>query len=427
MLRFPVKPVAFILLLLYGMIVTGVAGCSPEEGPAHIPEGKKVYAQPAEQVDSRLVKGNTAFALDLFLALYREEPEENIFISPASVSLALAMTYNGAVGKTAEAMERVLGFKDMSREEINSAFADLRTILQNPDPKVELALANSLWVRQGEEFYEEFLQQNRDYFDARVETLDFGSREAARVINRWVEGQTNGKIKDLIEPPIDPLTVMFLINAIYLNAEWAESFDPNLTREILFYLPGGAKKEHPVMFRDGTFQYMSGEGFQAVALPYGKNNRIAMYLFLPAPEQTLADFYRQMEGDIWDSWLGSFQESGGTVGLPRFKYEYESSLNDGLQSLGMEIAFDPNHADFSGMRPLPPELFIAEVKHKAFVEVNEEGIEAAAATSVEVGCTSAGPDPERFSMIINRPFFFSIVDQMTGSILFMGSVVEPQL
>ncbi|NMA92631.1 MAG: serpin family protein [Firmicutes bacterium] len=424
MFKFPVKPTALLLLLLYGVMIGGMAGCAPEEASPLFPGGRKVYAEPAEQVDPRLVKANTGFALNLFQVLQKAEPGENIFISPASVSLALAMTYNGAAGETAKAMAKVLGFTDMDPDAINTAFADLRTILQNPDPKVELSLANSLWARQGQDFYEEFLQQNRDFFDARVESLDFGSRDAAKTINRWVEEQTNGKIKDLIQPPINPLTVLFLINAIYLKAQWAEPFDPDLTREIPFNHPGGSSKDHPVMFRDGSFQYLEEEGFQAVVLPYGKNRRVALYLFLPAPDQTLADFYHKMEG--WDFLPDSFEESKGTVGLPRFKFEYESSLNDALKSLGMGLAFDPNQADFSNLRPTPPELFIAEVKHKAFVEVNEEGTEAAAATSVEINCLGIAPDPERFSMIVDRPFFFSIVDQKTGSILFMGAVTDPE-
>ncbi|HHX87755.1 MAG TPA: serpin family protein [Firmicutes bacterium] len=399
-------------------MIMGAAGCDLA--------GRSAYAEPAEYVDPRLVEANTGFAFDLFHALKEGAPSKNMFISPASVSLALAMTFNGAAGETAEAMGKVLHIEDMNLDEINSAFADLRTILQNPDPRVKLAIANSLWAREGVDFYEEFLRRNRDFFNAGVEALDFSSPGAARTINRWVEKQTGGQIKDLIEPPIDPLTVLFLINAIYLKAEWSKPFDTNQTRDIPFYLPDGSSKQRPVMFQEGEFQYLDGEGFQAVNIPYGKNGRIGMYIFLPDPDQSLEDFYRQLDSSAWSSWMGSFKQTEGTVGLPRFKYEYESSLNDVLKSLGMEIAFDSQAADFSAMRPTPPRLYIAEVKHKAFVEINEKGTEAAAATSVEMKCTSAAPTPDRFTMIIDRPFFFSIVDQKTCSILFMGSVTDPQ-
>jgi len=409
------KLVALLFLALFCTGLAGVAGCQPGQ--------KSAYAEPADYVDARLVEANTAFAFELFHALQEETPGENIFISPASVSLALAMTYNGAAGETAAAMEEVLHFQNMNIEDVNKAFADLRTILENPDPKVELAIANSLWARQGVEFYDDFLQRNREYFGAEVATLDFDSPNAADTINRWVEQQTKGKIEDLIEPPIHPLTVLFLLNAIYFQADWAEPFNPELTREVPFHLPDGSHKEHPLMFREGEFQYLDGDGFQAVALPYGKNERINMYIFLPDPGQTLQDFYEQLTAAEWNTWLEAFRKTEGRVGLPRFKFEYEASLNDVLKDLGMEIAFDDTAADFSAMRPTPPRLFIADVKHKAFVEVDEKGTEAAAATSVEIRAESAPMD--WFSMTVDRPFFFSIVDNKTGSILFMGSVTDP--
>lgn len=414
MARFTFKrAVLIILLIIFTALLPFAAGCQPG--------GKPAFAEPADYVDPRLVEANTAFAFDLFHTLLEETTEKNLFISPASVSLALAMTYNGAAGDTAAAMADVLRIGEMSLEEINAAFADLRTILQNPDPKIELALANSLWARQGEEFYEDFLQRNRDYYGAEVTELDFDLPDAAATINRWVEQQTAGRIKDLIEPPIHPLTVLFLINAIYFKAEWSEPFDPDQTREIPFYLSDGSSREHPVMFREGQFRCLERDGFQAVAIPYGKTKRISIYIFLPESGQDLKSFYEQLTPESWDCWLDLFQETEAYLGLPRFKFEYEASLNDALKKMGMEIAFNDGTADFSGMKPVPPRMFIAKVKHKTFVEVNEKGTEAAAATSVEVRKESA----PAFNMIVDRPFFFSIVDNKTGSILFMGSVTDP--
>jgi serpin B len=403
-----------LLLLLYITVLVSTAGCSAVIEP--------VYA--ADKVDTRLVAANTSFAFDLFHTLREESSGENIFISPASISLALAMTYNGAAGDTAAAMTEVLKFQNMSMEEINAAFADLRSILQNPDPKVELAIANSLWARLGVDFNDDFLERNRDYYGAEVTALDFDLPDATDTINRWVEQQTNNKIKDLIAPPIDPMTVLFLINAIYFQADWQEPFDPKLTREIPFQQTDGSRKNHPVMFRDGDFRYLDGQGFQAVAIPYGETGRLSMYVFLPDPDQSLQSFYGQLSSSNWNTWMESFKEIEGTVGLPRFTFEYESSLNDVLKSLGMGIAFDATAAEFSAMRPVPPRLYIAEVKHKTFVEVNEKGTEAAAATSVEIRTESVNMD--RFNMTMDRPFFFSIVDDQTDSILFMGTVNEPQ-
>lgn len=401
------------LLLLITALLPAAAGCRPEEGSA--------LAAPADYVDPRLIKANTDFALDLFHTLRGEAGEENLFISPASVSLALAMTYNGAAGDTAAAMAGTLRFEGMELEEINAAFADLRTILENPDPKVELAVANSLWARQGKHFHDDFLQRNRDYYGAEVAELDFDLPGAAARINDWVEEQTAGRIKDLVEAPIDPLTVLFLINAIYFKAEWTEPFKPERTREIPFNMPGGEIKEHPVMFREGDFSCLEQEGFQAVSLPYGKTQRLRMYIFLPGPERDLESFYAGLGPEAWGSWMKQFQDMEGVVGLPRFRFEYEASLNDALKAMGMGIAFQAGAADLSGMKPVPPAMFIAEVKHKTFVEVNEKGTEAAAATSVEVRDESA----PAFYMVVDRPFFFSIVDHKTGSILFMGQVTEP--
>jgi len=254
-----------------------------------------------------------------------------------------------------------------------------------------------------------------------VTELDFDLPDAAATINRWVEQQTAGRIKDLIEPPIHPLTVLFLINAIYFKAEWSEPFDPDQTREIPFYLSDGSSREHPVMFREGQFRCLERDGFQAVAIPYGKTKRISIYIFLPESGQDLKSFYEQLTPESWDCWLDLFQETEAYLGLPRFKFEYEASLNDALKKMGMEIAFNDGTADFSGMKSVPPRMFIAKVKHKTFVEVNEKGTEAAAATSVEIRKESA----PAFNMIVDRPFFFSIVDTKTGSILFMGSVTDP--
>jgi len=406
-------------LLILGLLVSVLAA-----GCARLETGKSLAA-PVEELDRRLVRANNILGFNIFDELRAKQAEENIFISPASIITALAMTYNGAEAETREAMENTLGFESMSQEEVNQAFADLLTILHNPDPEVEMTVANSLWAREGVEFKEDFLQRNNDYFDARVTALDFDDHAAAERINKWVKDQTGGAIEDIIEPPIDPLTVLFIINAIYFNGEWTEPFDPDLTREIPFHLSSGAEKDIPVMFKNDEFSYLETALFQAVRLPYGKNERLAMYVFLPSAENGLDDFLEELNPGTWNDWAASFSNREGELGLPRFEFEYEISLNESLKALGMEIAFDDTAADFSGMRDIPPRLFISDVKHKSFIDVNEEGTEAAAATSVEIRVESARPD--HFTMIIDRPFFFAIADDLTGIILFMGSLLEPGL
>ena len=403
------------LLCLFVLILTVVGGCGlfkTEQG----------LAAPVEELDNRLVQANNDFGFNLFRELTQAKPETNIFISPASVLTALVMTYNGAEGETRSAMEETLLLQGMTMAKVNNLFADLLTILGNPDPKVELAMANSLWAREGVDFNEGFLQRNRDYFGAEVNTLDFSNAGAADLINNWVKEQTRNKIDGIVNPPINPDTILFLINAIYFKGAWSEPFDPETTHEMPFHLPDGTEKQHPVMFRGDDFRCLENELFKAVSLPYGENERISMYVFLPAEEVTLEQLYAYMDTANWEKWLGSFITMAGDIGLPRFKFVYETSLNDALTALGMGNAFDGSSADFSGMRPIPPRLVISEVKHKTFIEVNEEGTEAAAVTSVEVSMTAM---PERFTMIVDRPFFFTIVDDLTGTILFMGSVTEP--
>lgn len=399
-------------------LITSLLGGGGCGDGAKFPSG---LAAPAESVDQRLLDATSEFAFNLFHELQAADGGKNIFISPTSIAMALAMTCNGASGETREAIAGTLRLHGMDMDEINSAFADLGTILQNPDPKVSLTIANSLWAREGVPFNEDFLQRNRDYYAASVEELDFNDPAAVDTINAWVRENTGDRIQEIIDGPIDPLTWLFLINAIYFKGDWAEPFDPKMTVDAPFYLSGGSVKNHPMMFQSGDFRYYEGERFQAVSLPYGKNDRVEMLIFLPCRDSSLQQFFGELTPENWLLWLSSFHTMKGDIGLPRFTFEYETSLNDALKALGMAAAFDPDEANFSGMNPAP-DLHIKDVKHKTFIELNEEGTEAAAVTSVEVGITSM---PQTFSMTIDRPFFFAIVDRMTGAILFMGALEEP--
>ncbi len=402
---------ALLLTFTVMMLLGGGCGMSDSES----------LAAPVEELDQRLVNANNRFGFELFREL-AEEDDENLFISPSSIITALAMTYNGAEGETKTAMEETLNFQGMSLEEVNAAFRDLLTVLQNPDPRVELSVANSLWAREGLNFYEDFLERNNTFYNAKISFLDFSEDQAADEINSWVKEQTGGRIEQLVTPPISPETILFLINAIYFYGEWSEPFDPDMTRDNDFQRYDGTVSPVPTMFRYDNFRYLENDLFQAVSLPYGENERVNMYLFLPKPDNDLKQFHTELNQANWDRWIASFGSMEGELGLPKFSFDYEVSLNDALKLLGMEIAFDGNRADFSSMHPVPPDLYISEVKHKSFIEVNEEGTEAAAATSVEDVVTAM---PETFSMIIDRPFFFAIADDMTGTILFMGSVVQP--
>lgn len=370
----------------------------------------------AGTVDPRLISANTDFGFKLFVELSRQHDGKNIFISPLSVSIALAMTYNGAEGETQQAMAETLELSEMNMQEVNQANAELRTILENLDPKVVLNIANSIWAREGREFEPDFLERNREFFGAEVAALDFGDPESADIINQWVNDSTNGMIEKIIES-IDPQTVMYLINAIYFKGSWKVEFDKSRTTDGYFRLPDGTKKLVPMMVRSGEYPYYEGENFEAAKLPYGLG-RVNMYIFLPDRSVGIDGFIGSLSPEAWESWMSMFEEveEDSIFIMPRFRLEYESVLNNALKALGMGIAFSGS-ANFDGMAS---GLSISEVRHKAVVEVNEEGTEASAVTSVSVG-ESEGP----FTFTVDRPFFFAIRDDVTGAILFMGAVMEP--
>ena len=362
---------------------------------------------------SSVTSANTRFGFKLLQDLREREPGANIFISPLSISIALTMTYNGAAGETEHAMAEVLEIGGLDRDTVNHSNAALRNSLEDPDPKVEISIANSIWSRQGVEFNPDFLERNRVFFGAEVASLDFSALEATEIINEWVNTNTNGKIEKIVDK-INPQTLLFLINAIYFKGNWQDEFNKSMTRQGIFHLSDGSEKRVEMMRREGEYPYFRGTNFEATRLPYG-DGRLGMYIFLPNRDSNLNKFLENLNAENWEGWISQFQDRRHEMMLPRFKLEYEVRLNDTLEALGMGIAFGSG-ADFSGMGP---SLFISEVRHKTFVEVNEEGTEAAAVTAV-VGVKSI---PSVFR--VDRPFFFAIYDAETETILFMGTVTEP--
>ncbi len=368
----------------------------------------------------KLTESDNKFGLNLFKEIVNSDENKNIFISPLSISMALGMTYNGADSTTLEAMHETLEYGDLTIQEVNESYQSLIELLTELDPKVIFDIANSIWYREGFTVENDFLTTNQDYFDAIVEALDFNRSDAADIINAWVNENTNGKIEEIVDSPIDPLTIMFLINAIYFKGTWTYEFDEENTTDDIFYLPDGSEKECKMMSHKNDHNYFENEQFQAIDLPYGDAG-FSMTILLPKPEVDIDSIIAQMNNETWNSRLGSFSEREVNLHLPKFKLEYEISLNDILSALGMSIAFDPNLADFTNINK-DGNLYISEVKHKTFVEVNEEGTEAAAVTSVEISLTSIGSG---ITMHVNRPFVFAIRENHSGTILFIGKIVEP--
>jgi len=368
------------------------------------------------EINPRLVSANTSFSFKLFEQLVEQDAGENIFVSPSSIAIVLAMVYNGADGETQQAMAETLELQGMSLQELNEANAELIAALQDTERRVQLDIANSLWGREGYTFKPDFVKRNEKFYGADVRNLDFNNPNAPAVINGWVKEKTNGKITRIVDK-ISPFTTLYVINSLYFKGEWRAKFDKKHTHSRDFTLLDGSKRKVPMMFRTGDYMHYRNNAFQAISIPYG-NKRFSMYVFLPDRNSSLEEFHRSLNAKNWEYWLSKFHEIEVELGLPRFKLEYEVKLNDALKAIGMEVAFDPGAANFEGITSRRP-FFIDEVKHKTFVEVNEEGTKASAITMMSF----AESGPEEF--IVDRPFFCAIRDNGTGTVLFMGSIVEP--
>lgn len=371
-----------------------------------------------DRLNPEVISGNTEFAFDLFRELNREDQEENIFISPLSISTALTMTYQGAGGTTREGMAEALHYQGVDLQSLNDTYQHLLGYLAGVDKDIELKMGNSIWIREGEEIQPGFLEVNKNIFRAEVAELDFTKQDAADTINRWIEKATEGKIEKMLEGEIPPHVIMYLINAIYFKGEWTDQFDKDNTFPTEFRSGTGEKQQVMMMSKHGDAGYGEGQDYQAVRLPYG-NEKTAMYVILPRTGLDVNSFIDNMDMAKWEE----IRNSIGTrrdviVQLPRFKIEYGIKLlNDSLSNLGMAEAFT-DRADFSGIRD---NIFINRVMHKAVIEVNEEGSEAAAATVVEM-TEAAAREPLKF--IADRPFVFLIAEEETGSILFVGKMWE---
>lgn len=398
-----------LLLFVWGIAMTGWAAEEPT--PAGV-----VSTTP-------VVQGNTEFALSLYVQLGSQK--ENLFFSPLSLSTALAMTYAGARGQTAAQMAAVLRFpKD--QKDLHSAFAALNKSLQadSETKGYQLHVANALWGQKGYGFRQDFLSMLKTSYGAGLNEVDFqtATEAARRTINAWVEQQTKDKIKDLIPPrAVNALTRLVLTNAIYFKGDWLHPFTKPLTKDEEFRVSATKQVTVPMMNQTGFFNYFAGDGFQALELPY-VGEKLSMLAFLPKEVDGLAEFEKSLTARNLTQWLPQLHRQEVVVTLPKFTITADFMLKDVLATLGMPLAFGDD-ADFSGISA-EKTLALSAVIHKAYVDVNEEGTEAAAATGAIVGVTSIGPPPVIFRA--DRPFVFLIRDTSSGSILFLGRLVQPQ-
>jgi serpin B len=367
------------------------------------------------------VQGNTEFALDLYKKL--RSLEGNLIFSPYSISIALAMTYAGARADTQIQMAQTMHFLP-DQDHLHPAFAHLEARLEQSGKKghVQLRVANTLWPRKGYEFLRAFLTLTKRFYGVRITPVDFGDGEAARLtINTWVEERTENKIKDLIaEGVLDDSTRLVLVNAIYFKGNWADRFDPGLTNQAAFLTPTGGQVQVPMMTLKHTFKYAEDDVLQALELPYAGGD-LSMLVLLPRDVNGLVRLEESLVVKNLDKWKKNLQETEVEVSLPRFELTFPFRLDDTLKSMGMENAFSTK-ADFSGMDGTQ-ELYLGAVLHKAFVAVNEQGTEAAAATAVAMQTKALAFSPIIFRA--DHPFVFFIHENGTGSILFIGRVENP--
>jgi serine protease inhibitor len=393
-------------------------GCSgtTEPRPSEPSPVLEALPRPLSAGEQKIIAANNGFAFSLFRRLGAAQADSNVFVSPLSASMALGMAMNGASGTTFDEMRATLGFGSAPESEIDQGYKSLIALLRGIDPGVDFRIANSIWTREGFPVTPSFLDAGRTWFDAQAASLDFASPGAVKSINDWVSTATAGKIPTILDQIRDE-EMMFLINAIYFKGSWRAKFDPALTIDAPFHAAGGDQPAK-LMHREGTMRYLQTPTFAAVDLPYG-NSAYSMSVVLPNVGQSVDAVLASLQADTWSTWTAQFQDAALDLHLPRLELTWERMLIPDLQALGMRAPFQAGAADFSRMSPAGDRLFISTVKQKTYVNVNEEGTEAAAVTNVGVSLTSA---PLRTAFRVDRPYVFVIRERLSGTILFLGAI-----
>ena len=413
-----------LIILLILVIALGYFGINYTQDYL-VARGYEQSDELAAEVNPEIVTANTRFALNLFDELCSDSPDSNIFISPLSISTALTMTYSGSDGTTEEAMRTTLGYGDLGTDEIETGYENLLTSLAGVDNDVQLSIANSVWVKEDfdPQVHEEYKETLQTHYKSEYFARPF-NQATVDELNDWVSENTEKKINKILDD-ISQDNVMFLVNAIYFKADWTNQFKESDTQKRDFYLADGTTVQVDTMAQEEKLKYIKGSNYAAARLPYGRE-QVAMYVFLPDENQTLGEFMETLDPEELDEIInGMHSVSDLKIRLPKFKFEYgKKRLNDALANLGMGVAFDPDEANLSKIADVGiNNLYIDFVDHKALIEVDEEGTVAAAATNVGIGLTSAPPSQTTF--YVDRPFFFIIRDDRTGTILFMGQIHNP--
>lgn len=371
---------------------------------------------------AKIIAADNQFGLEIFQKINSSSTEQkNTMISPMSISLALAMAYNGAAGDTKAQMESMLHKSGLTPEDINQNYKDLVAALANHDPKVELAVSNAIFYRNTFSVKPDFITTNQNYYDAEVAGLDFSkATETLNKVNGWVNSKTKGKIDKIINQ-VKPEDIMYILNAIYFNGEWKYRFDASKTSNQTFTKEDNASAQVPTMTIENQFNYYDDTNFEMLEIPYG-SGKFSMLILLPKSGKKADDVISSLTTANLNSWISKLTETKKTVYLPKFEFKFDKSLISNLQDLGMVDAFNPHKSNLSGISDAA-QLYISEVMHKSYIKVDEKGTEAAAVTGITVGVTSIGPDLAVFRA--DHPFVFLIREKDTNSILFMGKMVDP--
>jgi serpin B len=405
--------------LLASSVLTLSCTKSPSE-PQGLPAAVTALPRALTQAESGLRDAANAFSFALWNRVNGTQADSNVFLSPLSATFALGMTLNGAAGATYDEMRAALQLGGLSEAEVNTGYKSLLALLTSLDATVDMRVANSIWYRQTFAFHQSFLDAGRTYFDAEIAGLDFTNAAAAlATINGWVSEHTNGRIPSIIDEIRDE-HVMFLINAIYFNGSWRERFDPAETRDDTFRSSDGATQPARLMHRRDTIAYAESPAWQAVDLPYG-NTAFTMTVVLPREGTDIETLAGSFDATTWNTLTAALEQQQVDLLLPKVKLSYERTLNDDLTALGMQRAFIGNVADFTRMSPAGDQLYIDFVKQKTFVDIHEEGTEAAAATAVGVGVTSA---PLVYDVRVDRPYLIVLRERLSGTVVFMGKIAR---
>ncbi|RAZ78970.1 serpin family protein [Planococcus halotolerans] len=400
-----------------------LAGCGQTQGstdPGSLQPSKNAEFEEDDYLE--IVDASNLMGMNLLSEISGKGEGDNPFISPVSLYMALSMLYNGAEGDTKDEIAEVLGVKGIEAGNLNQANASLMSILASDTEKIELRIGNSIWLNDSYQFQEQFTASNRDYFNAEIEEIDISDKASAVEINEWVQDATNNKIKKMAEEPLDSNIVAILLNAVYFKGDWQYKFEAGTTKESTFMGEGDKKSTVQMMRLEERIPYLETDSFQAVSLPYG-DGEMDMKLFLPRSSSSLKEFRDALNTENWKRWNGEFSSRQGKVLMPKFEMEYEIILNDAMKELGMPSSFNEN-ADFPHIVEGDSELAVTSIAQKTYLDINEEGTEAAAATSISV--VDSGDAEPPFTMKIERPFFLAITDVESGAILFMGEIKDLQ-